>query len=54
MTTYRFHWKGGTVVEELEGDTPADALKKAGYGAGAVAALNYWEEIRSDGEATEE
>lgn len=43
---YRFHWLGSDrKVEEGEGTSPADALNKLGYGGGAVAALDYWEEV---------
>lgn len=41
---YRFHWIDKK-VQEFEGDNPADALNKAGYGQGALRALDYWEII---------
>ncbi|WP_096867205.1 hypothetical protein [Mycolicibacterium houstonense] len=41
--TWRFHWRDGK-TEELEGTSPADALNSAGYGRGAIAALDYYEE----------
>ena len=37
------HWLDGK-VEEISGDNIADAFNKAGYGAGAVAAIDYYEE----------
>ena len=42
MNTYVFHWRDGT-NEVLAGDSAADALNRAGYGRGAVAALDYYE-----------
>ena len=47
MNKYRFHWQDGT-VDEGAGHTCADALTRLGYGAGAVAALDYWEKIIED------
>ena len=41
---YRFHWLSGN-VDEGEGKTPADALNRLGFGAGAVSALDYYEVI---------
>jgi hypothetical protein len=43
MNTYIFHWRDGK-DETLIGDTAADALNRAGYGRGAVAALDYYEQ----------
>jgi len=43
MKTYIFHWKNGT-RDEGKGKDPAKAFKSLGYGAGAVAALDYYEE----------
>ncbi|BEL38392.1 hypothetical protein [Mycobacteroides abscessus] len=45
MSLYEFHWRNG-VSEELYGDSAADALVRAGYGSGALAALDYYEEKR--------
>lgn len=42
MNTYIFHWRDGK-DETLTGETAADALNRAGYGRGAVAALDYYE-----------
>lgn len=39
---YRFHWKSGTPSEGM-GATAEDAFTRLGYGAGAVAALDYYE-----------
>lgn len=41
--TYSFHWRDGK-VSTGEGATPEDAFSALGYGAGAVAALDYYEE----------
>lgn len=40
--TYIFHWRNDK-DETLQGATPADALNRAGYGRGALAALDYYE-----------
>lgn len=47
MKTYRFVWRDGS-VSTGKGKTPEQALANLGYGAGAVAALDYWEEINHD------
>jgi hypothetical protein len=44
MKTYKFHWLDGK-VETFKGNNPVDALNKAGYGAGAIPALDWFEEI---------
>lgn len=43
IKTYIFHWRDGTKTES-EGATPEEAFTNAGYGAGAVGALDYHEE----------
>lgn len=40
---YIFHWRNGT-NETLQGTDPADALSRAGYGRGALAALDHYEQ----------
>lgn len=45
MRTFRLHWWDGK-VEEVHGNNIADACMKAGIGAGALPALDYWEEIK--------
>lgn len=44
MKRFKFYWRDGTSNKYLGRDV-ADAFTKAGYGAGALAALDYWEEI---------
>lgn len=44
MKKYKFYWKDGH-IDECEGFSPADALLKLGYGAGALPAMDHWEEI---------
>lgn len=44
MKRFKFHWRDGTSNKYLGRDA-ADAFKKAGYGAGDLAAVDYWEEI---------
>lgn len=46
---FRFHWLDG--AKQLgRGKDAADALNRMGYGQGAVAALDYWEQIPRDEE----
>jgi len=51
VNLYRFHWRGGP-PSEGQGDSPADAMNKLGYGQGAVAALDYWEKIELSNKKT--
>jgi len=44
MKNFRLHWRDG-VVEIVEGADVADAFRRAGIGAGALPALDYWEEL---------
>ena len=41
---YKFHWLTGK-EEILSGRSAADALNKAGYGAGALRALDFYEPV---------
>lgn len=41
MKTYTFFWLTGK-REILEGSSPEEALTQAGYGNGAVRALDFW------------
>lgn len=43
MAKFRLNWLTGK-QEEVEGDNAADAMNRAGYGAGAVRALDFYEE----------
>ena len=45
MKTYILHWLDGT-TEEIEGNSISDAFTRAGYGAGALKALDYYEEVK--------
>ena len=47
MKTYKFHWLDGK-VETFQGNDPVDALNKAGYGAGAIRSLDYYEEVKEN------
>lgn len=49
MATYKFHWRGGD-VSEGDGETVSEAFTRLGYGAGAVAALDYYEEFHTTNE----
>lgn len=44
MKRYRLHWQNG-IAEDVEGTSPEDAFNRAGIGAGALSALDYWEEL---------
>lgn len=41
MSNYTFYWLTGE-REVFEGDSPGDALNKAGYSQGALRALDFW------------
>jgi hypothetical protein len=43
METYTLFWRHG-VKEIVQGSGPADAMNKAGYSAGAIAALDFYAE----------
>lgn len=45
MRKYRLHWLSGS-TEIVEGSDIADACRRAGYGGGAISALDYYEEIK--------
>ena len=45
LKTFRFHWLGGK-VETAKGFDVADAFRKAGYGGGAIRALDWVEEVK--------
>lgn len=42
---FKLHWRDGTVTE-TEGANVEDAFTHAGFGAGAVGALDFWEEVK--------
>ena len=44
MQRFRLHWRGGN-KEIITGIDIADAFTKAGYGAGAAEALDWYEQI---------
>lgn len=41
MNSYTFYWLDGD-RNVFDGDSPADALNKAGYSQGALRALDFW------------
>lgn len=45
MKKFRFHWLDGK-TDEGEGNSVADAFTRLGFGAGAMAALDWWEEVK--------
>ena len=44
---FKLHWLGDKATEIVEGYSIADALTKAGYGGGALGALDYHEQIKT-------
>jgi len=44
MNTYKLYWLDGK-EEIVKGDTIAQAFTLAGYGQGALAALDYFERV---------
>lgn len=45
MTKWKFYWFDGKVEVGI-GETVKDAFTSLGYGAGAVRALDYYEEVK--------
>lgn len=43
IKTFILHWLDGT-TEEVQGTSISDAFMRAGYGGGAIRALDYFEE----------
>lgn len=44
MKKFKLYWLDGK-TEVIEGNTIAEALNNAGYGLGAMKALDYWENV---------
>lgn len=53
MPRFRFHWRDGK-TSEGDGETVEDAFTRLGYGAGAVAALDYHERMDGQPRTTED
>lgn len=47
MKTYRLFWLDGT-TQDIQGESIADAFMRAGYGNGALRALDYYKEIKEN------
>ena len=47
MKTFILYWINGQ-IEEVQGNSIADAFTKAGYGAVALRALDYYEEKKEE------
>jgi len=47
MKSFILYWLDGK-KEQAEGNTIADAFTRAGYGAGAIRALDYFEELKPE------
>lgn len=45
MKEFILHWFGGT-SDVVYGECIADAFRRAGYGGGAISALDYYEEVK--------
>lgn len=43
MNKYTFYWRTGQ-REVLEGDSPLEAVRRRGYGAGAMSAVDFYKE----------
>lgn len=49
LKKYRLHWKGTKgETQEITGTDIANAFNRAGIGAGALRALDFWEPIEDD------
>ena len=48
MKKFLLHWLDGK-TEEVLGTSIADAFSRAGYGGGAIRALDYYEEVKGNG-----
>lgn len=44
--TFRFHWIGSKKTDEGKGKNVADAFTRLGFGAGAMEALDFYEEVK--------
>lgn len=44
MKKFKLFWLDGK-TEEVTGETIANAFNRAGYGSGALGALDYWKEV---------
>lgn len=53
MEEFILHWKDGQ-DEKVTGENIADAMTRAGYGAGALPALDYWEEVEEHDDTIED
>ncbi|MBI3074730.1 MAG: hypothetical protein HYY92_00755 [Parcubacteria group bacterium] len=51
MKKFRLHWLHGE-EEIVEGVDIADAFRRAGYGGGAIRAVDYFREIKEEKPAT--
>ena len=49
MQNFLLHWRSQEKPEPIKGYGIADAIRRAGYGNGAMAALDYWEAIAKNG-----
>lgn len=49
---FRFYWLDGK-VEELPGHSAVEALNRAGYGNGALRALDFWEHVEDEDNSDE-
>jgi hypothetical protein len=47
MKKFKLHWLGGD-TEIVEGNTIADAFARAGYGGGAIRALDWFEPLKEN------
>ena len=54
MKRFVLFWGGNMEAEVVSGTSISDAFSRAGYGGGAIAALDYYAEERKDEESLSE
>lgn len=53
MKRFRLFWLDKT-MEDIYGDDITDAFRRAGLGGGAIRALDYYKEVKEDGQNTDQ
>jgi hypothetical protein len=48
MKQFKIHWLNNQHEQTIVGTDIKDAFSRVGYGAGAMAALDYWEEVTNE------
>ncbi|MCK5610198.1 hypothetical protein KAR91_50455 [Candidatus Pacearchaeota archaeon] len=47
MKRFKLHWLDGS-KNIVQGDDITSAVNSAGFGAGSIGALDYWEQLKQD------